>query len=118
MTGTANEIPTGISWTEGAVEVDAWLVARGLKLPAEELMAEMRRGIVYSTSEHGIGEDEGRCRLTFRYRDRVFQLIVTKTGEVVSEDSSRSEGLTISGMSACGRGTDSVPLTQIPRMTK
>jgi hypothetical protein len=35
MTNTANEIDTGICWTEGAVEVDARLVARGLKLPVE-----------------------------------------------------------------------------------
>jgi hypothetical protein len=50
-------------------------------------MAEMRRGIVYSMSERGIGEDEGRFRLTFRYRDRVFRLIVTTTGKIVSEES-------------------------------
>ena len=48
-------------------------------------MAEMRRGIVYSMSERGIGEDEGRFRLTFRYRDR--GLIVTTTGKIVSEES-------------------------------
>ncbi|QDM15818.1 hypothetical protein FNL55_07475 [Tardiphaga sp. vice352] len=88
MTDTANEIATSIRVPEGAVEVDATPVARGLKLPVEQLMVEMRRGIVYSTSERGIGEDEGRFRLTFRYRDRVFRLIVTTTGEVVSEDSS------------------------------
>lgn len=70
MTNTANEIDTGICWTEGAVEVDARLVARGLKLPVEQFMAETRRGIVYSMSERGIGEDEGRFRLTFRYQDR------------------------------------------------
>jgi hypothetical protein len=29
-------------------------------------MAEMRRGIVYSKSERGFGEDEGRFRLTVR----------------------------------------------------
>jgi len=88
MTDTANEIDTGICWTEGVVEVDATLVARGLNLPVEQFMAEMRRGIVYSTSERGIGEDEGRLRLTFRYRDRVFRLIVTTTGEIVCEESS------------------------------
>jgi hypothetical protein len=88
MTDTANEIDTGICWTEGTVEVDATLVARGLNLPVEQFMTEMRRGIVYSTSERGIGEDEGRLRLTFRYRDRVFRLIVTTTGEIVCEESS------------------------------
>jgi hypothetical protein len=30
----------------------------------------------------------GRFRLTFRYRDQVFRLIVTTVGEVVSDDSS------------------------------
>ena len=83
MTDTANEIDTGIRWTERVVEVDATLVARGLNLEVEQFMAEMRRGIVYSTSERGIGEDEGRFRLTFRYRERVFRLIVTTTGEIV-----------------------------------
>ena len=87
MTDMANEIDTGIRWTDGAVDVDATLVARGLDLPVEQFMDEMRRGIVYSTSERGIGEDEGRFRLTFRYRDRVFRLIVTTTGEIVSEES-------------------------------
>jgi hypothetical protein len=87
MTDTANEIDTGICWTEGGVEVDATLVARGLKLSVDQFMAEMRRGIVYSTSERGIGEDEGHFHLIFRYRDRVFRLIVTTTGEIVSEES-------------------------------
>ncbi|MQA92875.1 MAG: hypothetical protein GEU90_22070 [Gemmatimonas sp.] len=60
MTDTANKIDTGIRWTEGIVEVDATLVARGLNLRVEQFMAEMRRGIVYSTNERGIGEDEDR----------------------------------------------------------
>ena len=87
MIDTAKEIDTGIRYTQGAVEVDATLVARGLNLPVEQFMAEMRRGIVYSTSERGIDEDEGRFRLIFRYRDRVFRLIVTTTGEIISEES-------------------------------
>ncbi len=71
----------------GAVEVDATSVSRGLELLVEQLMAEMRSGIVYSTGERGIGQDEGRFRLTFRYRDRVFRLITT-TGVVVRVESS------------------------------
>ena len=79
---------TAVHPAEGAVEVDSPMVARGLKLPVEQFMAEMRRGIVYSLSERGIGEDEGRFRLTFRYRDRQFRIVVTATGEVVSEEDS------------------------------
>lgn len=93
MTATAKEVAPGIRWTEGDVEIDAPLIARGLNLPTEQLVAEMRRGVVYSTSERGIGEDEGRSRLTFRYRSRVFRLIVTTSGEVVGEDISGSEDL-------------------------
>ena len=40
----------------------------GLGVPTEPLKAEMRRGLVYSVAERGIDEDEGRTRLTFRYR--------------------------------------------------
>lgn len=80
---------TAVRRAEGAVEVDSPIVARGLKLPVEQFMAEMRRGIVYSLSERGIGEDEGRFRLTFRYRDRQFRIVVTATGEVVSEEGSQ-----------------------------
>jgi hypothetical protein len=89
MIETANEIDTGICWTEDAIEVDATLVARGLNLPVEQFMAEMQRGIVYSASERGIAEDEGRFRLTFRYRDRVFRLIVTTTGEIIYKRASK-----------------------------
>ena len=86
MTDTAKEVAPGIRWTDGDVEVDASLIARGLNLPIEQFMAELRRGIVYSTTERGIDEDAGRRRLTFRYRSRVFQLIVTTSGEVVGDD--------------------------------
>ena len=79
---------TAVHQAEGVVEVDSPMVARGLKLPVEQFMAEMRRGIVYSLSERGIGEDEGRFRVTFRYRDRQFRIVVTATGEVVSEEGS------------------------------
>ena len=79
---------TAVRRAGGRVEVDSPMVARGLKLPVEQFIAEMRRGIVYSLSERGIGEDEGLFRLTFCYRDRQFRIVVTATGEVVSEEGS------------------------------
>lgn len=88
MTDTAPEVTSGIRWTDGAFEVDAILIAEGLKLPIELLLTEMRRGIVYSTTERGIGDDEGRHRLTFRYRHRVFRLCVTTSGDIVTEQDS------------------------------
>jgi|GEM_PF-2858103 len=93
MTDTAKEIAPGVRWIEGDVEVDAPLIARGLNLPTKQFMVEMRRGIVYSIVEHGIGDDRGCSRLTFRYRDRVFRLIVTTTGTIICQERSGSKGL-------------------------
>lgn len=81
-------VAPGMRWLDGDAEVDASLIARGLNLSIEQFRTEMRRGIVYSTSERGIGEDEGRHRLTFRYRSRVFQLVVTTDGEIIGDNRS------------------------------
>ena len=62
-------------------------------MPTKQFMVEMRRGIVYSIVEHGIGDDRGCSRLTFRYRDRVFRLIVTTTGTIICQERSGSKGL-------------------------
>jgi hypothetical protein len=53
------------------VTVEASYLAARLGLPVERFRAEMRRGIIYSVVERGMGEDAGRLRLTFRYRARL-----------------------------------------------
>jgi Family of unknown function (DUF6522) len=50
--------------------IEAGHLAAKLGLSVDRLRAEMRRGIVYGVVERGVGEDEGRLRLTFRYRAR------------------------------------------------
>jgi hypothetical protein len=40
----------------------------------------MRRGIIYSAVERGVGEDAGRLRLTFRYRTRAWTVVVQRDG--------------------------------------
>lgn len=40
----------------------------------------MRRGIVYSLVERGVGNDAGRLRLTFRYRARSWTVVVQQKG--------------------------------------
>jgi hypothetical protein len=42
----------------------------------------MRRGLVYSVAERGIDEDEGRTRLTFRYRARSWTVVVKPDGSL------------------------------------
>ena len=48
--------------------IEAGFFAAKLGLSLDRLRAEMRRGIVYGVVERGVGEDEGRLRLTFRRR--------------------------------------------------
>ena len=72
-----------ISIADGEVTIDAELLASKLGLSTASLMAEMRRGIVYSVTETGINEDVGRTRLTFRYRSRAWTVVVDPGGNLV-----------------------------------
>ncbi|MDB5408298.1 MAG: nfuA [Rhodospirillales bacterium] len=65
-----------ISVQDGDIVVDAEFLAAKLGLSTESLKEEMRRGLVYSVTERGIDEDEGRTRLTFRYRARSWTVVV------------------------------------------
>ena len=66
------------------VTVEASYLAARLGLPVDRLRTEMRRGIVYSVVERGMGEDSGLLRLTFRYRTRVWTVVV-QLDETLSE---------------------------------
>lgn len=43
----------------------------------------MRKGLVSSVAENGVDEDEGRTRLTFRYRSRTWVVVVEPDGSLV-----------------------------------
>ena len=60
--------------------VEAGFLAAKLGLSLDRLRAEMRRGIVYGVVERGVGEDEGRLRLTFRHRARSWTVVVEADG--------------------------------------
>jgi hypothetical protein len=62
------------------VTVEATYLASRLGLPVDRLLAEMRRGIIYSMVERGVGDDAGRLRLTFRYRARAWTVVVERDG--------------------------------------
>lgn len=59
------------------VTIEAAYLAAQLGLSVEELRAEMRQGLVYSLVEKGIGQDEGRLRLTVRHRAKSWTRVVT-----------------------------------------
>lgn len=75
-----------IRWESDGPEIDAAVAARGMKLAVEFFLRQIRQGKIRCLVERGIGDDEGRHRLSFKYRDRVLLLIVSDDGQVLSED--------------------------------
>lgn len=73
--------PAGaISITDGAIVIAAETVAPRLGLKPEALQAEMQRGQVCCLVETGVGEDEGRTRVTVRYHARSWTLVIEPDG--------------------------------------
>lgn len=72
---------------ENDMVVEAEVVAHGLDLSVAKLQTEMRKGCVTSRSERGVGEDQGRFRLTFSYGHRQFQIITDAKGHVIKSSS-------------------------------
>src|ERR1700693_6421830 len=70
----------------GEVTVAASYLSARLGLSVDRLRKEMRRRLVYSVVERGVGEDAGRLRLTFRYRARSWTVVVQPDGTLLSEE--------------------------------
>jgi hypothetical protein len=77
---TMNASPPVIETHGDDVTVEATYLAARLGLSVDRLQTEMRRGIVYSVVERGMGEDAGRLRLTFRYRTRAWTVVFQRDG--------------------------------------
>jgi hypothetical protein len=74
-------LPAGsVTGKGGDLTVDAAVLAPRLGLSRARMQAEMRRGIVYSRVERGVGADAGYWRITVTYRGRVVRLLVTPSG--------------------------------------
>jgi hypothetical protein len=68
---------------DGAMHIEAPIVAQGLELEPSLVQAMMRKGEITSLCERGVNEDAGRYRLTFFHKNRRFRLIVDATGTVI-----------------------------------
>ena len=75
--------PSAVAIKDGEVTIDAALLASGLGLSTEALRAEMRRGLVYGVVEKGVGEDQGRLRLSLRYRARSWTVVIEPGGTLL-----------------------------------
>jgi hypothetical protein len=72
-----------IEFENGAVQIDASVIADGLGLALPRLQEEMRAGNITSLAERGIDADSGRHRLTFFSEHRRFRVVVDATGAIV-----------------------------------
>ena len=72
-----------IEFENGAVQIDATIVAEGLGLAPALLQEQMRAGRITSLAERGVDADSGRHRLTFFSEHRRFRVVVDETGAIV-----------------------------------
>ena len=72
-----------IEFADGAVQIDASIVAEGLGIALPRLREGMRSGKITSLSERGIDADLGRHRLTFFSEHRRFRVVVDATGAII-----------------------------------
>ena len=79
-----------VRFDNGAVEVDAALIAAGLGIAPEQVQADMRAGRITSACERGVDEDAGTFRLSFFAGNRRLRLTVDAGGELIR----RSTGTT------------------------
>lgn len=72
-----------IEFEDGAVQVDASVVAEGLGIALPLLRQQMQSGQITSLSERGTDADLGRHRLTFFSKHRRFRLVVDDSGAII-----------------------------------
>jgi hypothetical protein len=72
-----------IEFAEGAVQIDATIVAEGLGIALPRLKEGMRTGKITSLSERGVDADQGRHRLTFFSEHRRFRVVVDDQGTII-----------------------------------
>jgi hypothetical protein len=76
-----------ITFTDQRIDINATLVAKGLRMEPEALRAALRDGSVTRTVEKGEGDDAGRYRVTFYAPTRRLRLLFTASGEILQTSS-------------------------------
>jgi hypothetical protein len=72
-----------IEFADGALQIDASIVAEGLGIALPRLREGMRSGKITSLSERGVDADQGRHRLTFFSEHRRFRIVVDAQGAII-----------------------------------
>ena len=74
-----------VRFDDGEITVEAEILAPKLGLTVEALKQNMAKGLVMSVAETGENEDAGRTRLTFRYRARVWRVVIGPDGSLFED---------------------------------
>lgn len=82
-----------LEFSDGAIAIDAAIVADGLAIAPAALLQALREGAITSRCERGIDADAGRYRLTFFSRHRRFRVIVDAQGAILSRSSLNFGGM-------------------------
>jgi hypothetical protein len=67
------------------IAIDTAALEPKLGLTVGSLKENMANGLVTSVAETGIDEDEGRTRLTFRYRARFWRVVISDDGTLIED---------------------------------
>ncbi|MCA9239640.1 MAG: hypothetical protein KDA37_05560 [Planctomycetales bacterium] len=74
-----------ISINDEGATVDVAVLADGLGVEAADMYSLIRQGKLTSKFEKGLGEDAGRCRLTFWLGAKRFRILVDAQGNVLKK---------------------------------
>lgn len=72
-----------IELAEGAVTIDAALIAQNLGLEPARVLDLVHAGRITAVYERGVAEDAGLTRVTFRYGRRRLRLIIDQAGRLI-----------------------------------
>ena len=79
---------TSIEREDGTFQIDAAIVAEGMRVSQTALREEMRAGRITGVVERGTGADAGRHRLSFLSGHRRFRVVIDdRTGEIIQRSS-------------------------------
>jgi len=81
-----------VEFEQGAVSVDAAIIAAGLALAPALVQFLMREGKITSLCERGIDGDAGTFRLTFYHGRRRLRLVVDEAGNVTQRSVTNVRG--------------------------
>lgn len=80
-----------VEFEDGALSLDATIVADGFGLEPEQLRQLMRSAKITTRHERGVDADAGLHRLTFLYGKRRLQLLVDATGAIIDRSYTESD---------------------------